>query len=48
VDSWNFGLNYTHYYGSARTFNTGANQAFGWGQTLRDRDFISFTARYSF
>lgn len=48
LDSWNFGLNYTHYYGTARTFNTGANQAFGWGQTLRDRDFISFNARYSF
>jgi hypothetical protein len=47
-DTWNFGVNYTHYYGDARTFNTGARQAFGWGQTLRDRDFVSFTARATF
>lgn len=48
LDALRFGLNYTHYFGTAKTFNTGANNAFGWGQTFKDRDFISITARYTF
>jgi len=47
-DSYRFTLAYTHYYGEAKTFNVGANNAYSWGQTLKDRDFISASVRYSF
>lgn len=54
-DAWRFSLNYTHYYGPERSFNTPANPAggqnspaFSWGQTLKDRDFVSVSARYTF
>ena len=48
LDAWRFGVNYTHYFGTAKAFNTGTNNAYSYGQTLKDRDFISVTARYSF
>lgn len=48
LDALRVGLSYTHYFGKAKTFNTGANNAYGWGQTYKDRDFISLSARYSF
>lgn len=48
LDAWRFGVNYTHYFGTAKAFNTGTNNAYSWGQTYKDRDFISVTARYSF
>ncbi len=47
-DAWRFTLAYTHYYGEAKTFNVGANNAYSWGQTLQDRDFLSASLRYSF
>lgn len=47
-DAWRFTLAYTHYYGEAKSFNVGANNAYSWGQTLKDRDFISASLRYSF
>jgi hypothetical protein len=47
-DAWRFTLAYTHYYGEVKTFNVGANNAYSWGQTLQDRDFLSASLRYSF
>jgi hypothetical protein len=48
-DAWRFTLAYTHYYGTAATFNDLAkNNAYTWAQTLKDRDFISASLRYSF
>lgn len=47
-DAWRFSLAYTHYYGDAKTFNVGANNAYSWGQALKDRDFIAASLRYSF
>lgn len=48
-DVWRFTLAYTHYYGQAGTFNDlTANNAYSWKQTLRDRDFIAASLRYSF
>lgn len=47
-DAWRLTLAYTHYFGEAKTFNVGANNAYSWGQTLKDRDFISASLRYSF
>lgn len=47
-DVWRFSLAYTHYFGEAKSFNVGSNNAYSWGQTLKDRDFISASLRYSF
>ena len=48
-DAWRATLTYVHYYGPAATFNDAAeNNAYSWGQTLADRDFISASLRYSF
>ena len=48
-DVWRFSLAYTHYYGNAASFNDiTKNNAYTWGQTLKDRDFISASLRYSF
>lgn len=46
-DVWRFSLAATHYFGRAATFNDSAN-AFSWQQTLRDRDFVAASLRYSF
>ena len=48
-DAWRFTLNFTHYYGTAATFNDmSANNAYSWKQSLRDRDFVAASLRYSF
>lgn len=47
-DAWRLTLAYTHYFGEAKTFNVGANNAYSWGQSLKDRDFLSASLRYSF
>jgi hypothetical protein len=48
-DAWRFSLAYTHYFGEAKSFNDMTNSnAYTWGQTLKDRDFISASVRYSF
>jgi hypothetical protein len=47
-DAWRASLIYTHYMGKAATFNEGANNAYSWQQTLKDRDFIAMSVRYSF
>ncbi|MBI5721677.1 MAG: DUF1302 domain-containing protein [Burkholderiales bacterium] len=46
-DVWRFGIAATHYFGRAATFNDAAN-AFTWQQSLRDRDFVAASLRYSF
>lgn len=48
LDAWRGGLSYTHYYGTAKTLSVGANNAYSWGQSRKDRDFISFSVRRTF
>ena len=48
LDAWRASLTYTHYYGSAAPLTGGAYNAYTWKQTRRDRDFIAFSARYTF
>jgi hypothetical protein len=45
-DAWRFSLSYTNFFG--KTAPVLANGAFTWKQTLRDRDFISASVRYTF
>ncbi|AEI82910.1 hypothetical protein CNE_BB2p00960 (plasmid) [Cupriavidus necator N-1] len=48
---WNIGLNYTHYFGPAATVLTppnAASQAYSYGQTFKDRDFVSLTIQRAF
>jgi len=48
-DAWRFRVNYTHYFGDGRSFNEmPPSNSYSWGQTLKDRDFISILASYSF
>jgi hypothetical protein len=48
-DAWRATLSYTHFVGASGTFNDlTANNAFSWKQTLKDRDFIAASLRYSF
>lgn len=48
-DTWRATLRYTHYFGSAGTFNTNTpDNAYSWKQTLRDRNFIAASLSYSF
>ncbi len=48
-DAWRASVVYTHYLGKVATFNDGAaNNAYSWQQTLKDRDFIALSVRYSF
>ncbi|KGP02054.1 hypothetical protein JT27_12125 [Alcaligenes faecalis] len=46
-DAWRFTLAYTHYYGPSSSFMS-SDGVFGWQQSLRDRDFIAASLRYSF
>jgi hypothetical protein len=52
---WQIGLNYTHYFGAGDTlavpnsrFLPGPAEFLSFGQTLKDRDFISFNIRRTF
>ena len=48
-DAWRATFTYTHYYGTAGSFNDlAANNAYSWKQTLKDRDFLALSLRYSF
>lgn len=51
-DVWRFGLNYTHYFGSAGGLTAlaagAAAPAYTYRQTLADRDFLSFSVRRTF
>lgn len=47
-DAWRASLNLTHYFGSVAPFTAGANNAYTWKQTLRDRDFLAASLSYSF
>lgn len=44
LDSWQFSLAYTRYFGRAATFLDNSN-SFSYGQSLRDRDFVAFSLR---
>jgi uncharacterized protein DUF1302 len=46
LDVWRFGLNYTHYFGSAAPFIDGGHRSFK--QSNADRDFVSFNLRRTF
>jgi len=46
-DVWRFSLALTHYFGRAAAFNDASN-AYSWQQSLRDRDFVAASVRYSF
>lgn len=46
-DALRFSLSWTHYLGTAASFNTSTN-AYSWQQTLKDRDFIAASVRYAF
>ena len=48
LDKWRFTLNMTHYFGHAQPFTVGTNNAYSYGQSLADRDFVSASLRYSF
>ena len=45
-DAWRFTLNYTHFYGEHAP--VAVNGIYQWKQSLRNRDFISASLRYSF
>ena len=47
LDGWRASLSYTHYFGPAAPLNDPSGN-YSWGQTMKDRDFISFSARYTF
>lgn len=44
---WRMGLNYTHFYGNEDPLLNGEN-LYSYGQTMKDRNFISFTASRTF
>ncbi|EHP41079.1 hypothetical protein OR16_21793 [Cupriavidus basilensis OR16] len=48
---WRFGLTFTHYFGPEATVITppnGASQAYSYGQSFKDRDFVSLTIQRAF
>ena len=47
LNTWKFGLSYTHYLGSAGTVTTAQGQL-TFKQALRDRDFLSFNVQTTF
>lgn len=44
---WRFGLNYTHYFGAENNVLNAAN-TFTFGQSLKDRDFVSLSLQRTF
>lgn len=46
-DAWRFTVALTHYFGKAATFSDASNN-YSWQQSLRDRDFVAASLRYSF
>jgi hypothetical protein len=46
LNTWNLGLNYTHYFGTAGTTLEATH--FSFKQDRRDRDFLSFSAQTTF
>lgn len=51
LKAWKFGLNYTHYLGSANVYalpDANGLQARTYAQTLKDRDFVSFNVQRTF
>lgn len=50
LDGWRFTLSFTHYYGGTQPFLVIAGPVpnYTYGQTMKDRDFVAFSARRSF
>ena len=51
LESWRLSLAYTHYYGDIGSFLTPTSQStvsYSYKQSLADRDFVAFSARYAF
>ncbi|MGA0609637.1 DUF1302 domain-containing protein [Caldimonas sp. KR1-144] len=54
LNAWNFGLTYTDYFGKAKTFTetlvagAGSPRQLTFGQSLKDRAYVSFTASRTF
>jgi Protein of unknown function (DUF1302) len=48
LDAWRIGLAYTHYFGTAGTFNEGSDNHYSYKQSLKDRDFVSLSVRRTF
>ena len=51
--AWRFGLNYTHFFGSAQIGSLPVNafpptRSFTYDQSLKDRDFVSLVVQYTF
>jgi hypothetical protein len=47
LDAWRFTLAYTHFFGKAKGILDG-NSSYSYGQTLKDRDFVSLSIRRTF
>jgi hypothetical protein len=47
LDAWRVSLAFTHYFGAQKTL-LDANNAFSYGQTLKDRDFVALSLRRTF
>lgn len=48
LDAWRIGLSWTHYFGAAGTFTEGTDNHYSYKQSLKDRDFLSFSLRRTF
>ncbi|WP_310462640.1 DUF1302 family protein [Sphaerotilus sp.] len=48
LDAWRFSLSLTHYFGTVGTFQSGANNAYTYKQTLKDRDYVALSVRRTF
>lgn len=48
LDAWRFSLSVTHYIGKTATFQSGANNAYTYQQSLHDRDYVALSLRRTF
>ncbi|SPO54613.1 conserved exported protein of unknown function [Pseudomonas sp. JV551A1] len=48
LGTWNFSLAYNHFFGPERPFLAGESPTFGYGQYLKDRDFVAMSVRRTF
>ena len=48
LGDWNFSLAYNHFFGPERPFLAGESPTFGYGQSLKDRDFVAMSLRRTF
>lgn len=48
LGTWNFSVAYNHYFGPERPFLAGESPTFGYGQNLKDRNFVALSLRRTF